>query len=86
MRSGSDEVEAGPGGRDGPGRPAAPAHGGPGAGPPRRCRTVVLVQRTSRADGPCRPLRSDARGSGVDLLGLCPRTSAAMQKRPSQRR
>ncbi|TKT10988.1 hypothetical protein E4U92_04280 [Streptomyces galbus] len=54
MRSGSDEVEAGPGGWGHPGRSAALAHGGPRTGPPRllpcRDRTVGLVQRASRAD------------------------------------
>ncbi|ARP72059.1 hypothetical protein LK07_22425 [Streptomyces pluripotens] len=59
MRSGSDGVEAGPGGWEQCDRSLAPACGGPGAGPPRllRCsdRTVGLVQRASRADGPVPP-------------------------------
>lgn len=46
----------------------------------------VLTARSNWCKGPpgrtapCRPLRYDTRGSGVDLLGLCPRTCAAMPR------
>ncbi|QBJ92113.1 hypothetical protein D0Z67_18670 [Streptomyces seoulensis] len=78
MRSGSDEVELD--------RSVVPARGGPQTGPPPLLPclrgAVGLVQRTSRAGDPVPPAESDARGSGVGLKALCPRSRATMQKRP----